>query len=69
MRGGKGVLWSNKLGKSSVLKRALGDFPGGPVVRTLPSNIRSCGFDPWLGSEDPTCLVAKKSKHETETAL
>ena len=55
-------LRTSELGKSSVLKRALGDFPGGPVVRTLPSNIRSCGFNPWLGSEDPTCLVAKKIK-------
>ena len=26
------------------------DFPGGPVVKTLPSNARGCGFDPCLGS-------------------
>ena len=24
--------------------------------------MQGCRFDPWLGSEDPTCLVAKKKK-------
>ena len=25
------------------------DFPGGPVVKTLPSKARGCGCDPWSG--------------------
>ena len=41
-----------------------------------PSNVysglisfRMDWCDPWSGSEDPTCLVAKKPKHETEAIL
>ena len=26
------------------------DFPGDPVVKTLPFHCRGCGFDPWLGN-------------------
>ena len=28
--------------------------------------IQGCWFDPWLGSQDPTCLLAKQ---KTETVL
>ena len=27
-----------------------------PVVKTPPCNERGCEFDPWSGSQDPTCL-------------
>ena len=27
-----------------------GDFPGGPVAKTLWSQRRGPGFDPWLGN-------------------
>ena len=27
-----------------------GDFPGGPVVRTLHFHCRGCRFDPWFGN-------------------
>ena len=27
-----------------------GDFPGGPVVRSLPSQCRGCQFHPWSGN-------------------
>ena len=30
---------------------------------------RGCGFDPWSGSWDPTCLAAKKPKHKTEEQI
>ena len=26
------------------------DFPGGPVSKTLPSECRGPGFDPWSGN-------------------
>ena len=29
---------------------ATGDFPGGPVVKTLRFHCRGHGFDPWLGN-------------------
>ena len=31
-------------------KRDLGDFPGGPVVKTLCSQCGVPGFDPWSGN-------------------
>ena len=41
----------------------LGDFPGGPVVKTLSLQCKGCGFDPWLGNKDPAyCLVWQKKK-------
>ena len=48
---------------STAMKKNTRDFP---VVGTSPSSVAGCGFDPWLGSWDPTCLVAKEPKHETE---
>ena len=29
-----------------------------PVVKTFAIQCRGCGFDPWSGSQDPTCLAA-----------
>lgn len=29
----------------------LGEYPGGPVVRTLHSHCRGHGFCPWLGNK------------------
>ena len=36
-------------------KKTLGHFPGGPVVKILPSNA---GVG-WGGGYDPTCLMPK----------
>ena len=36
------------------------DFPGGPVVKTSPSNAGGAGSIPGQGAEIPTCLVTKK---------
>ena len=30
-------------------KERVRDFPGGPVVRTLPFKCRGQGFNPWSG--------------------
>jgi len=30
---------------------------------------REWGFNPWSGSLDATCLVAREPKHKTETIL
>ena len=37
------------LGKMQCLM-ALGDFPGGPEVKTPRFHCRGHGFDPWLGN-------------------
>ena len=43
------------------------DFPGSPVVKTLPSNARDTGLIPGQGARiPPTHLKAKKPKHKTE---
>ena len=39
------------------------------MVETLPSIAEGTGFDPWLESEDPICLRAKKQKQKTETNI
>ena len=41
----------------------LWDFPGGPVVKTSPSNAGGEGSIPDWGTEIPTYLAAKKPKH------
>ena len=35
------------------------DFPGGLVVKTLSLPCRGYRFGPWLGNQDPTCLMAQ----------
>ena len=39
------------------VKKTLGHFPRGPVVRTPPSNAGGVGWG-W-GGYDPTCLMPK----------
>ena len=56
--------------KSTNNKYWRGDFPGGPVVKTSPSNAGGAGSIPGRGAKiDPTCLAAKKPKHKTEAIL
>ena len=38
------------------------DFPGGPVVKTLPSNAEGEGSIPGGGAMIPTRLVAERLK-------
>ena len=42
------------------------DFPGDPVVNTLPSNAGGAGLIPDQGA---ACLAAKTPKHKTKAAL
>ena len=46
------------------LLKLIMDFPDGPAFQ-----CRGYKFDTWSGSQDPTCLVVYKSKHETERIL
>ena len=38
------------------------DFPGGQVVRNLPSNEGGWGFNPWRGTKIPH--AATKTRHK-----
>lgn len=38
------------LSRDQAQKLGSQNFPGGPVVKTSPSNARGCGSDPWMGS-------------------
>ena len=40
------------------------DFTGNLLVKTLSSQCRRHGFDPWSGSSHPTCRIAKKKSKE-----
>ena len=42
-------------------KGGIGDFPGGPVVKTLPSNARDAGLIPGQGAK---ILYALWPKHQ-----
>ena len=44
----------------SALKSNEWDFPGGPVVKTLPSNARDVGLIPGWGTEIPHASWPKK---------
>ena len=48
----------------SYWKKMQGNFPGGLVVKTLPSNAGGAGLTRWSESRDPTCLIAKKQNTE-----
>ena len=50
-----------------MLKSPIRDFPGGPVVKTLPSNAGGADLIPIQWAKDPTCLAAKKKKQKTKT--
>ena len=39
------------------------DFPGGPVVKTLPSNAGGEGLIPGRGAKIPHALQPKDQKH------
>ena len=56
--------------KSTNNKYWRGDFPGGPVVKTSPSNAGGAGSIPGRGAKiDPTCLAAKKHMKRCSTFL
>ena len=45
------------------------DFPGGPVVKTSPSNTWGVGLMPGQGAKISHTLQPKKPKHNTEVIL
>ena len=45
------------------------DFPGGPVVKTSPSNAGGVGSIPDWGAKIPHASGPKKPKHKTEAIL
>ena len=48
----KGPIWDLRSGQeiTSILTPLSWGFPGGPVVKTSPSNTGGCGFNPLLGN-------------------
>ena len=46
-----------------------GDFPGSPVVKTLPSNVGSAGLIPGWGNKITHDSWPKKLKHKIEETL
>ena len=45
------------------------DFPGSPVVKTLPSNAGDVGSIPSPRAKIPQGFQPKKPKHKTEAIL
>ena len=52
-----------------VIKREMWDFPGGSVVRTIPSNVRGVGSTPGQGAKIPCASQPKKQRLKAETIL
>ena len=48
-----------------ILKINYRDFPGGPVVKTLPSNVGGAGLIPGQGAKMPHA-VAETPKHKNK---
>ena len=61
--------YRSKMFKKKKKKRITGDFPGGPVVKTLPSNTGSPGSIPGQGVKLPHGSQPKKIKHKAEAIL
>jgi len=47
-------------------KRKFWDFPGSPMVKTLPSSARDVGSIPVREAKSPHALQTKKKKKKTE---
>ena len=47
--------------KTSLL---IGDFPGGPVVKTLHFQCSGRGVDPWSGAEIPHAMLSGQIKNK-----
>ena len=45
-------------------RKSFGDFPGGPVTKTLCSQCRGPGFDPWSMNQIPHTAIRKKKDPE-----
>ena len=45
------------------------DFPGGPGVKTSPSNAGGVGSISGPRAKIPTCLAARKARHKTEAIV
>ena len=58
------------IGKWHFEKECRGHFPGGPVVKTSPSNAGGVGSIPGLGANIPHASGQKKQKqNKTEAKL
>ena len=67
--------WVQSLGQEEPLEKGMAthssiaylrgkgkELPQWSCGQDFASQCRECGFDSWLGSYDPTCLLAKKQK-------
>ena len=48
-------LWADT-GKNGIAKETMRDFPGGPVVKNLPSNVGGAGSIPGWGTKIPQAM-------------
>ena len=52
--------------RNKLFKKNCWDFPGYRVVRTLCSQCRRWGFDPWSGNLDSACYTAQPRKKKPQ---
>lgn len=51
------------------IKKVLGNFPAGPLVRTPCFHSRGPRFSPWSGNSDLTSHVAKEQNHQKKKSF
>lgn len=51
------IAMTNKIG-------TMGEFPAGPVVRTICFHCQGPGFDPWLENFDPASQKRKRKENQ-----
>ena len=67
----KSLKFKNKDKRSALVykKGYHGDFPGGPTVKTLPSNAEGAGLIPDWGDKIPHASRPKTDQNRTEAIL
>ena len=63
------TIWATREAVLGGLEQQTRDFPGGPVVKTSPSNAESVGSIPGWGAKIQHALWPKKPKHKTKAIL
>lgn len=56
------AIFQNTKSESWLRRTPPTGLPWGPAMKTLRLHCRGCAFKPWLGTQDPPCLVAWSKK-------
>ena len=55
--------------REELVVEEVGDFPGGPVVKTLHFHCRGLGFNLWSRNKDPTYHLTQSNKQKSIASM